>query len=49
MERGKDNDGEMLHSETPVLHRVETALLTCIVCGCAHSEYLHEMDSFMID
>ena len=49
MERGKDNDGEMLYSETPVLHRVETALLTCIICGCAHSEYLHKMDSFMID
>ena len=49
MERGKDNDGEMLYSETPVLHRVETALLTCIVCGCAHAEYLHKMDSFMID
>ncbi len=48
-EAGKDNDGEMLYSETPVLHRVETALLTCIICGCARSEYLHKMDSFMID
>ena len=49
MERGKDDDGAQLYSETPVLHCVETALLTCIIRGCAHAEYLHKMDSFMID
>ncbi len=45
-----DEDGTQWPAQTIVLHRIEVALFTCIICNCPWAEYLHKMpDSFRID